>query len=73
MSRANWQAGVEERYNRLFRAARLAGRSGSIRQQEFEEQETSMAAKTATATAPVPAKKIRELSEEELLAAPEKD
>jgi DnaK suppressor protein len=32
-----------------------------------------MAAKTATATAPVPAKKVRELSEEELLAAPEKD
>jgi DnaK suppressor protein len=32
-----------------------------------------MAAKTATATAPVPAKKVRELTEEELLAAPEKD
>lgn len=32
-----------------------------------------MAAKTATATATVAAKKVRELSEEELLAAPEKD
>ena len=32
-----------------------------------------MAAKTATATATPPAKKVRELSEEELLAAPEKD
>src|ERR1044072_8870294 len=32
-----------------------------------------MAAKTATAAATVAAKKVRELSEEELLAAPEKD
>ena len=64
-----WQEEPEESYNRLFRRPVVAPQ----RKAGIEEQEPRMAAKTATATAPAPAKKVRELSEEELLAAPEKD
>src|SRR5687768_7909168 len=35
----NWRVGAEERYNRLFRAARPAFTQRDVRQQEFEEQE----------------------------------